>query len=226
MAHQSILAYARYRYLKIATAAVLIAIAAYVWDRPPNGRYGGTWLGYTLGTIGALLIVWLTYFGVRKRRYASNAGTVLGWLSAHCYLGTALLVIVTLHAAFQIGWNVHTLAYALMLAVIFRLLRRVCVSAATRAGSPTTSATTRRNAAAEDRRSRPSDAAARVVASGRRQPARARRRRRARESAAPVRTQLSGRDPRCPTAAAVVRLQAVGSTLRANTHASTSRSTH
>ena len=64
MAHQSILAYARYRYLKIATAAVVIAIAAYVWDRPPNGRYGGTWLGYTLGTIGALLIFCLCAAGV------------------------------------------------------------------------------------------------------------------------------------------------------------------
>ena len=95
------------------------AIAAYVWDRPPNGRYGGTWLGYTLGTVGALLIFWLLYFGVRKRRYASNAGMVQGWLSAHCYLGTALIVIATLHAAFKFGWNVHTLAYALMLVVIF-----------------------------------------------------------------------------------------------------------
>ena len=119
LAHQSILAYARYRYLKIATAAVVVAIAAYVWDRPPNGRYGGTWLGYTLGTVGALLIFWLIWFGVRKRRYASNAGMVQGWLSAHCYFGTALIVIATLHAAFKFGWNVHTLAYVLMLVVIF-----------------------------------------------------------------------------------------------------------
>src|SRR6202163_1621138 len=115
LAHQSILAYARYRYLKIATAAVVVAIAAYAWDRPPNGRYGGTWLGYTLGTVGALLIFWLLWFGVRKRRYASNAGMVQGWLSAHCYFGTALIVIATLHAAFKFGWNVHTLGRPLML---------------------------------------------------------------------------------------------------------------
>ncbi len=119
MAHQSILAYARYRYLKLATAAVIVAVVAYAWDRPPNGRYGGTWLGYTLGTVGALLILMLLYFGVRKRRYASNAGMVQGWLSAHCYFGAALIVIVTLHAAFKVGWNVHTLAYVLMLIVIF-----------------------------------------------------------------------------------------------------------
>ncbi len=75
-------------------------------------------LGYTLGGVGAVLILWLTWFGVRKRRYASTAGTVQGWLSAHVYLGIALPVIVLLHAGFQFGWNVHTLALVLMLLVI------------------------------------------------------------------------------------------------------------
>ncbi len=118
MRHQSILAYARYRYLKLAAALSLAAIALYAWDRPPNGAYGGTWLGYTLGTIGALLIAWLLWFGVRKRQFGSTVGTLQEWLSAHVYLGTTLIVIATLHAAFKVGWNVHTLAYALMLAVI------------------------------------------------------------------------------------------------------------
>ena len=116
--HRSILAYAQYRYLKLAAALGVAAIAAYVWHRPPTGAYGGTWLGYSLGTLGALLILLLLWFGVRKRKFASTAGTLPGWLSAHVYLGTVLIVIVTLHTAFQVGWNVHTLAYALMLAVI------------------------------------------------------------------------------------------------------------
>jgi hypothetical protein len=94
------------------------AAAAYLWHDPALKPYGGTWLGYTLGTVGALLIVWLLYFGVRKRRYRSTVGTVQGWLSAHVYLGSALVVIVTLHTGFELGWNVHTLAYVLMLAVI------------------------------------------------------------------------------------------------------------
>jgi hypothetical protein len=66
----------------------------------------------------AQLILWLTWFGVRKRRYSSTTGTVQGWLSAHVYLGLALLVIVLLHAGFQFGVNVHTLAFALMTLVI------------------------------------------------------------------------------------------------------------
>lgn len=118
MRHQSLLAYAGYRYLKVALAVVALAIGAYAWHRPPNGPYGGTWLGYTLGTISALLVLWLFYFGVRKRRYRSTFGTLQGWLSAHVYLGASLLILGTLHAAFKFGWNVHTLSYVLMVGVI------------------------------------------------------------------------------------------------------------
>lgn len=117
--HQSILEYARFRWFKVSLLLAAACAAAYLWHDPPLKPYGGTWLGYTLGTIGALLILWLTWYGVRKRRYRSGTGTVQGWLSAHVYLGTLLIVIVTLHTGFELGWNVHTLAYVLMLAVIF-----------------------------------------------------------------------------------------------------------
>jgi len=115
--HYSILEYARFRWFKAAVVLSLLAAAAYLWHDPPIKPYGGTWLGYTLGTIGALLILWLLWYGVRKRRYRSTSGTVQGWLSAHVYLGTALVVIVTLHTGFELGANVHTLAYILMLLV-------------------------------------------------------------------------------------------------------------
>jgi hypothetical protein len=45
-------------------------------------------------------------------------GTVQGWTSAHVYLGSALILIATLHSGIQVGWNVHTLAYVLMCVVI------------------------------------------------------------------------------------------------------------
>jgi hypothetical protein len=116
--HYSILEYARFRWFKAAVALAALAGAAYLWHEPPLKPYGGTWLGYTLGTVGAILILWLMWYGVRKRRYSSNAGTVQGWLSAHVYLGTALLVIVTLHTGFELGWNIHTLAYVLMVLTV------------------------------------------------------------------------------------------------------------
>ena len=116
--HESFLRHERYRYLKVAGAACMVALVLYAWHDPLDGPNGGTWLGYTLGTIAALLIVWLAWLGVRKRRYATGTGTVKGWLSAHVYLGLALLLIATLHTGFQFGPNVHTLAYLLMALVI------------------------------------------------------------------------------------------------------------
>lgn len=116
--HQSILAYRRMRYLWVAIAVSIAAVVAYAVHRPAEPPNGGTWLGYTLGAAGTLLIIWLTAFGIRKRRYSSTLGSVQGWLSAHVYLGAALIVIATLHAGMQFGWNVHTLAYALTCLVV------------------------------------------------------------------------------------------------------------
>ena len=118
---QSLITWREHRYLKFSVLLGLLSIALYVSQgaqdaQPPNG---GTWQGYVLGTIGVLLVVWLSFLGVRKRRYASTMGTVQGWTSAHIYLGTVLLLIATLHCAAQFGWNVHTLAYVLMCFVVF-----------------------------------------------------------------------------------------------------------
>lgn len=116
--HQSMLDFAGRRYLKIALALCGLSLIAYLWHDPISPPNGGTWLGYTLGGIGAALILWLTALGIRKRAYGSNLGTLQGWVSAHVYLGLSLILIATLHAGFQVGWNIHTLAYVLMLIVI------------------------------------------------------------------------------------------------------------
>jgi hypothetical protein len=118
--HRGLLRYRGARYLWWSLGMVIGACALYATQprdvQPPNG---GTWQGYVLGTIGALLIVWLTMLSIRKRSYRSTAGSVQGWTSAHVYLGAALLIVATLHCGLQFGWNVHTLAYALMCIVIF-----------------------------------------------------------------------------------------------------------
>jgi len=116
--HESFLIYARFRYLKIACAAAVVSIVLYLVDSPYPSRYGGSWVGYTLGSAGAFLILWLTWFGYRKRSYLKNQGNLVAWLSAHVYLGLSLLVIATLHTGFHFGWNIHTLAYGLMCLVI------------------------------------------------------------------------------------------------------------
>ena len=117
--HESFLVYRRFRYMKWAVAVSVLTMVAYVAYRPIlEPRNGGTWTGYGLGVLGALLIVWLMWFGVRKRQYAQGPGRLEDWLSAHVYLGLSLIVVGTLHAGFQFGINVHTFAYGLMLMVI------------------------------------------------------------------------------------------------------------
>lgn len=120
MIHRSLLRYRGARYLWWSLALMVAAGMLYATQpralQPPNG---GTWQGYVLGTVGALLIVWLTLLAIRKRSYRSTAGSVQGWTSAHVYLGVSLLFVATLHCGFQFGWNIHTLAYALMCIVIF-----------------------------------------------------------------------------------------------------------
>lgn len=119
MQRSTFLEYSAYRYLKISALLAALAIIAYALSRPAVGHYGGTWLGYTLGSVGAAIIFFLLWFGVRKRQYQSSAIDLKSWLSAHVYLGVLLIIIVTLHTGFELGWNIHSLAYVLMLVVIF-----------------------------------------------------------------------------------------------------------
>jgi len=212
--HQSVLAYANFRYLKVATLAIAAAVFGYIWYAPPTGRYGGSAMGYTLGTVGALLIVWLLWFGVRKRQFASTTGTLLGWLSAHVYLGTSLLVIATLHAAFELGINVHTLAYALMVAVIlsgfygvYAYLRFPAIMTENLREDTLDSLLLKM--ADLDRQARAialglPDQANKLVLAAAQQT----------RIGGSWRRQWSGRDPECATTAAVNGLQALGRTLR------------
>jgi hypothetical protein len=116
--HVGFLRYRNSRWARLAALLAVVCVVAYAWHAPRSGPRGDSALGYTLGTIGALLIVWLACLGIRKRRYHSTLGSVQGWVSAHVYLGLALLFVGTLHTGFEFGWNVHTLAYALMIGVI------------------------------------------------------------------------------------------------------------
>lgn len=117
-AHESFLRYRRYRWFKIATFLSLFFIVVYLFTDVSPRPNGGSWLGYTLGTIGAGLIVWLSLLGIRKRAMTRGRWSLKAWTSAHVYLGLALIVIGTLHTGFEFGWNVHTLAWALMILVI------------------------------------------------------------------------------------------------------------
>jgi hypothetical protein len=116
--HEGFLRHKRFRWLKIALGLSVLSMLVYAFTDVQPRHNGGSWLGYTLGTIGALLILWLTLLGLRKRAMTRGRWSLKAWTSAHVYLGLSLIVIATLHTGFQFGWNVHTLAYALMMLVI------------------------------------------------------------------------------------------------------------
>ena len=115
--HESFLRYRHYRWLKISTGILVGAVVLYLRD-PASDRRGGTPAGYALGTVSALLVLWLPWFGVRKRQYDARGPDLRGWLSAHVYLGGLLLLLVPLHAAFRFGPNLHTTSAMLLAAVI------------------------------------------------------------------------------------------------------------
>jgi hypothetical protein len=115
--HRSFLSWKDGYFGKLALLISVAAILVYAIDRPDGPPNGGTLLGYFLGTCGLLLIVWLGWFGIRRRRYG-GVGRLQGLLSAHVYFGLALIVIATLHTGFNLHWNVHGLAFMLMVAVV------------------------------------------------------------------------------------------------------------
>jgi hypothetical protein len=116
--YETFINYRRYRWLWITCAALVLSLAVFLLNAPPGGRNGGTAVGYALGTIATLAIVWLMVYGLRKRAYASNIGTVEGWLAAHVWIGIGLLLLVPLHSGFSFGLNVHTAAYVCMVVTI------------------------------------------------------------------------------------------------------------
>ena len=118
MKTETFFSYRKYRWFWVNLIVLVGLVIVYLQDSPIGGRNGATAVGYTYGSLATAGILYLMWFGIRKRSYSSKYTTLKGCLSAHVWLGIALVIIVPLHAGFHFGVNVHTLAYALMMIVV------------------------------------------------------------------------------------------------------------
>ena len=116
--HDSFVTYKNFYFLKVASALTAVLTIFYLFHDAYPEPNGGSWLGYLLGILGAVILIWLSLLGIRKRRYRSSQGNTVSWVSAHIYLGSALIIITTLHSGFQFALNIHFLGYFLTLLVV------------------------------------------------------------------------------------------------------------
>jgi hypothetical protein len=129
-AHEGFLRHRNFLWLKVALLVSATAAGGYAAIDVQPRHNGGSAFGYALGTLGAVMILWLTMLGVRKRAMTRGRWSLKGWTSAHAWLGLSLAVVGTLHTGLQLGWNVHSLAWLLMMLVILSGLYGVVVYAA------------------------------------------------------------------------------------------------
>jgi predicted membrane channel-forming protein YqfA (hemolysin III family) len=98
---------------------LLVAVSAsYVWYVGREYPHGGSRMGIAYGVAGSALILLLTFFGVRKRWYRSNFGTLEQWMQSHIYLGLLTLVILTFHTGLRFNDKIAVTAFLLMVLVV------------------------------------------------------------------------------------------------------------
>jgi hypothetical protein len=93
--------------------------ASYIWYSRQEYPHGGSRWGLGYGIAGSLLILLLTYFGVRKRSYRSRFGTMEQWMQSHIYLGILAFVILLFHTGGRFNDAVAVATLLLVTIVVF-----------------------------------------------------------------------------------------------------------
>jgi hypothetical protein len=80
---------------------------------------GGTGFELAYGIIGCSLIVFLSFYKLRKSVYRIRLGTLQSWFQAHIYIGIVSVALIAMHAGFEIGGFFSIFLLALFSLVIF-----------------------------------------------------------------------------------------------------------
>lgn len=115
---ETFLTYKGKQWLRFGVVSAVLLTASYFFYSRAMSPHGGTFIGLLYGVLGTVVIGILMGLGVRKRRYASGLGTMQGWTSAHVYGGLLTLLLIPMHAGFRFGYDIHTLAFALLCIVV------------------------------------------------------------------------------------------------------------
>ncbi len=116
---QNFLNQRRFLWLWVCAAAVMVLGAVYLRDQPVGGKNGGTVVGFAYGGISTAGMLFLMYYGIRKRyAYRSGSGTLRGWLGLHVWVGVALCFVVPMHSGFKVELNLHGAPYLLMVLTV------------------------------------------------------------------------------------------------------------
>jgi hypothetical protein len=99
---------------------VIAAILAAAWSYRDSGLLTpGKGAGYWLGIVGAVVLLMLALYPVRKRlRLMHGLGSVAGWFRLHMIFGIIGPTLVILHTNFTLGPMNSRLAVFTMLAVV------------------------------------------------------------------------------------------------------------
>ena len=62
----------------------------------------------------AFVVIFLAAFGIRKRAYRSNFGTLENWMQSHIYLGLLAGVVLLLHTGFRFNDGIAVATFVLV----------------------------------------------------------------------------------------------------------------
>lgn len=107
------------RWRLIALLLFLVLAGSWVWYRKTEPfLHGGTPMGLVYGFASLGLMIFLLYFGIRKRAYRSRFGKLEEWLQAHIWLGVFSFFVIVAHTGFRFEDKVAVALFVVIVATI------------------------------------------------------------------------------------------------------------